>query len=229
MEIIGAALADPSRSRMLCELMDGRAYTNKELACAAEITAQTASAHLKQLQQAGMTVSLRSGRHVYHRLANEQVAVVLESIASLSPVDHLQRLRGSKAKNALVARCCYNHLAGKLGVLLKSSLIRLDVLRITDTETLVLSPGGLDRLRSSGLAIPDPFPRGRPVAKPCLDWTERKHHISGPLATTLLNAFLEMNWLHREPGSRALALTKQGYSGFESVFAIKPSDITLDH
>ena len=50
LDIIGAALADPSRSRILCELMDGRAFTNKELACAAEVSPQTASAHLKQLE-----------------------------------------------------------------------------------------------------------------------------------------------------------------------------------
>ncbi len=36
-DIIGQALADTSRARMLCELMDGRAFTNKELAAAAGI------------------------------------------------------------------------------------------------------------------------------------------------------------------------------------------------
>lgn len=64
LDIIGAALADPSRCRILCELMDGRAFTNKELACAADISPQTTSAHLKQLEMAGLTSSLRSGRHV---------------------------------------------------------------------------------------------------------------------------------------------------------------------
>ena len=42
LDIIGGALADPSRSRILCELMDGRAFTNKELACAAHVSPQTA-------------------------------------------------------------------------------------------------------------------------------------------------------------------------------------------
>ena len=83
LDIIGAALADPSRSRILCELMDGRAFTNKELACAADVSPQTASAHLKQLEMAGLTSSLRSGRHVYHRIAGADVAQVLEGLASL--------------------------------------------------------------------------------------------------------------------------------------------------
>ena len=93
LDIIGAALADPSRSRILCEMMDGRAFTNKELACAANVSPQTASAHLKQLEQAGLTASLRSGRHVYHRIANAEVAAILEGLAQLSPTEHLSSAR----------------------------------------------------------------------------------------------------------------------------------------
>ncbi len=91
LDITGAALADPSRSRILCELMDGRAFTNKELACAANVSPQTATAHLRQLERAGLTASLRSGRHIYHRIANAEVAAILERLAQLSPTDHLSR------------------------------------------------------------------------------------------------------------------------------------------
>ncbi|WP_170481174.1 ArsR/SmtB family transcription factor [Ruegeria arenilitoris] len=128
LDIFGAALADPSRSRILCELMDGRAFTNKELACAADVSPQTASAHLKKLENAGLTSSLRSGRHIYHRIATAEVAQVLEVLASLSPTDHLSR-SGQAATDTLRARSCYNHIAGRLGVLMKERLIALDVLR----------------------------------------------------------------------------------------------------
>src|SRR5690606_15693066 len=46
---IGRLLGEPSRAAMLMTLMDGRAFTAAELARAAGVTPQTASAHLAQL------------------------------------------------------------------------------------------------------------------------------------------------------------------------------------
>ena len=112
LDIIGAALCDPTRSRILCEMMDGRAFTNKELACAAHVTAQTASEHLKHLESAGLTKSRRSGRCVYHRIAGEDVAGVLEAMASLLPVKHICKTEIRAAQGMLIARSCYNHIAG---------------------------------------------------------------------------------------------------------------------
>ena len=40
---LAAAIADASRVKMLCALMDGRAWTATELAAAADIAASTAS------------------------------------------------------------------------------------------------------------------------------------------------------------------------------------------
>jgi len=132
LDILGAALGESSRSRILCELMEGRAFTNKELACAAEISPQTATAHLRQLEQAGLTVSLRSGRRVYHRLAGPDVAETLERLACLTPSDHLRRHRKGVGRqdDTLLARRCYNHIAGRLGVLITERLSAMDVFRL---------------------------------------------------------------------------------------------------
>lgn len=111
--------------------MDGRAFTNKELACAAKVSPQTASVHLKQLELAGLTSSLRSGRHICHRVANADVAQVLEGLAALSPIDHLAR-PGQTATDTQRARSCYNHIAGRLGVLMAKRLVALDVLTVRD-------------------------------------------------------------------------------------------------
>lgn len=46
MALSAAVMADKSRSRMLCALMDGRAWTATELSAVADISASTASAHL---------------------------------------------------------------------------------------------------------------------------------------------------------------------------------------
>ncbi|WP_313901475.1 helix-turn-helix domain-containing protein [Methylobacterium sp. J-070] len=47
-------IADPARSLMLMALLDGRARPAGELAFAAGVTAQTASAHLGKLLHGGL-------------------------------------------------------------------------------------------------------------------------------------------------------------------------------
>lgn len=221
LDIIGAALADASRSRILCEMMDGRAFTNKELACAAEISAQTASAHLKQLQAAGLTSSIRSGRCVYHRIASEDVAGVLEALAGLSPTDHLHRAKSRKfpEANTMRARSCYNHIAGRLGVLISNRLIATGILGI-QSEVIAIGATAETFFNKFGIDVPSLNTSQKPTVKLCLDWTERMHHISGPLATALMDKALKMNWLERRTGSRTLVITALGYEVFERDFGI---------
>ena len=217
LDIIGAALADPSRSRILCELMDGRAFTNKELACAAEVSPQTASAHLKQLELAGLTSSLRSGRHVDHKIASGDVAQVLEGLATLSPTDHLAR-PGQTAIDTQRARSCYNHIAGRLGVLMTERLVALNVLTLRD-DAMMAGPRYQAFLDDIGIENP-PISSGKSPAKLCLDWTERRHHISGPLATAIMQKSLTANWLERWTGSRALTVTADGLDALERYFGL---------
>ena len=73
-DLVASALADPTRARILCTLMDGRAYTTKELACAAGVTSQTASFHLQLLADRDFIACRKSGRCSYHRIEDPQVA-----------------------------------------------------------------------------------------------------------------------------------------------------------
>lgn len=57
MALTAAVMADKSRSRMLCALMDGRAWTATELSAVADISASTASAHLARLCEQRFVVS----------------------------------------------------------------------------------------------------------------------------------------------------------------------------
>ena len=225
-DIIGAALADPSRSRILCELMDGRAFTNKELACAAQITPQRASGHLKQLQAAGLTASLRCGRCVYHRIASEEVAQVLEGLACRSPRDHLDRAsrRALPGAGAMRARSCYNRIAGQLGVLLTQRMLAMRVLD-WQGDGLCAGAGAEAFFARLGVAVPTAPGRSKPVVKPCLDWTERKFHISGPLAAALMEHCFANRWLCRKTGERALDISSAGYAVFERDFGLERQQI----
>jgi DNA-binding transcriptional ArsR family regulator len=119
---IAGLVADPSRARMLVALMDGRARTAKELAYGAGVTPQTASSHLAKLLAARLLAVERQSRHRYYRLAGPAVGQTVEALMAVSP----PRARAAAPRRATagpldrlrLARTCYDHLAGRLGVLL---------------------------------------------------------------------------------------------------------------
>lgn len=218
-ELIGAALANANRARMLCVLMDGRAFTNKELAAASGVTAQTATEHLHQLAEAGLIVSMRSGRSVYHRLASDEVADLLERLGGLTPEPYLDRSRRLPAVASLLgARSCYNHIAGRLGVLLLQAMIDRGAVVLEDEGARVVESGFLTALG------PNPRWRGAATAKLCLDWTERRFHLSGPLGTALMAHALESDWLRRGE-ARQLIPTDRGYAAFAGHFGLTRQEI----
>ncbi|MBO9559691.1 MAG: helix-turn-helix transcriptional regulator, partial [Caulobacter sp.] len=94
-----ALIGDPSRAAMLQALQDGRAHPAGALAWAAGLTAQAASNHLAKLVDGGLVNVEREGRHRYYRLANAQVAHVLEALACLAaPVRSLEQPRSPQAR-----------------------------------------------------------------------------------------------------------------------------------
>ncbi|HET7312967.1 hypothetical protein [Salinisphaera sp.] len=48
------------------------------------------------------------------------------------------------------------------------------------------------------------------MARQCLDWTERRHHLAGPLGNALLRVFCDNKWLRRASDSRAVWVTPAG-------------------
>src|SRR5947207_3669390 len=115
-----AMLADPSRAAMVLALMDGRSRSAKKLALDAGITAQTASTHLRKLVSAKMLVWQGRGRFKYFSLAGSEVAQAVEALSGIG----VERALPAAARELRFARCCYDHLAGRLGVALTERLLR---------------------------------------------------------------------------------------------------------
>jgi len=218
--VIAAALADQSRASMVCALLDGRAFTAKELACTANITPQTASAHLKVLEREGLITTLKAGRNKYMRLASPEVARVIESLAVLTPADHVTRNkpRGATA-DMLIARSCYDHIAGRLGIALAESLCRQGYVSVNG-ETFAVTDTGLAFFQSLGVDTAVLAEKKRPMIRSCLDWTERRHHAAGSLAAAVMTLSLEAKWLERQKGSRGLTITPLGRAAFQKHFDI---------
>src|SRR3954451_22640117 len=122
MAAIAALVGDPARANILVALLDGRALTASELAYAAHVTPQTASGHLGKLARANLIVPAQQGRHRYFKLAGRHIAAMLESISEVAAIAP-PRLRPIRIDDTMrQARMCYDHIAGRLGVVLADSL-----------------------------------------------------------------------------------------------------------
>jgi DNA-binding transcriptional ArsR family regulator len=111
-----ALLADPTRVAMVLALMDGRARSAKKLALDAGVTPQTASAHLRKLVDASMLAWEGEGRCKHFRIAGAEVAHAVEALCELGSRNEPERALPAPARPLRFARCCYDHLAGQLGV-----------------------------------------------------------------------------------------------------------------
>ena len=205
-------LADPARAVMLTALLDGRALPAGELAYAARVTAQTASSHLAKLLAGGLLALEVAGRHRYYRLAGSHVAQALEHLAAIRPGSQVRRRALSpEARRLRFCRSCYDHLAGRVGVALTRALEQRAYLRPTPPgRQLEITPAGAEWLAHLGIDLRRIKPSRAGLARHCLDWTERQHHLAGPLGVELMSALCSRGWLRRRRESRAVELLPKG-------------------
>ena len=219
--MIAALVGDPARSNMLSALMTGRALTATELAHQAGITPQTASSHLSKLEAGGLIEQEKQGRHRYYRLADPDVAGVLEGLAGLAArAGHMRVRTGPKDPALRRARICYDHLAGDLGVQMLDSMKRQKLVR-QQQHDIKLTPEGA-RFMAKTLQIDAEtlaHPR-RLLCKACLDWSERRHHLAGTLGAAMMTRFTELKWAARDstPGSRVVNFSRNGEKRFAALF-----------
>jgi DNA-binding transcriptional ArsR family regulator len=211
-----ALIGDPTRAAMLMALMDDRTMPASALASAAGASAQAASNHLTRLVEGGLLSVTARGRHRYYRLAGAQVAQALEALAVLGPAPRALELPCSpKARRLREARTCYDHLAGKLAVALADAMEREGLLRAPGPKRLELTDAGVGRLGEIGIDA------AALAGRPCIDWTERRRHIAGPLGRLLLSRLLELGWLERGRENRAIVVTPAGRMGLRDTFGVE--------
>jgi DNA-binding transcriptional ArsR family regulator len=214
---IANLIGEAGRIQMLATLLDGSGHSASELAIAASVSPQTASAHLSKLSAGGLIVSERQGRQRVFRLTNRDVAAAIEALGALaqnSKIPVMPELR--------FARTCYDHLAGVLAIAVRNELLKRDAIRHQKNGFLV-TPAGERLLRTLQIEMDSLLELRRSFAHKCLDWTERHHHIGGALGAALLCRFFEMKWIARMRDTRAIRVTHAGEHEFERVFKIRCS------
>lgn len=225
---VAALAGDLARAGMLRALMDGRALTASELARVAGVTPQTASGHIARMATAGLVTVEKQGRHRYHRLASPIVAQMVETIMQVASGAGATRpplVVGPRDAALRLARTCYDHLAGRLGVALADALIEQQHLELTSDGGLVTEEGveyfGRLGIRIDGLTHRNRNPSARILCRPCLDWSERRHHIAGKIGAALCACAFEKGWIRRVADTRAVAITPAGERVFRETFGLR--------
>jgi DNA-binding transcriptional ArsR family regulator len=225
---VAALMADPARAAMLGAMLGGTALAAGELSQVAGVSPATASAHLARLLDGGLVTVTRQGRHRYYRLAGHEVAAVIEAIAQISPVSPVRSLRQSRDAAALAqARTCYDHLAGRAGVALFDALLRQRVLSGGGTgqdAAYEVTPDGAGTLGEFGVNVAEVRRSRRRFAGACLDWTQRRPHLNGALGAAVTARLLQLGWIQRGPGRRAVRVTEAGQAGLAATFGWSAPD-----
>ncbi len=208
---IAALLADPAREAMLVALADGRALPAGELAKAAGVTPQSASGHLRKMIEGGIISVWSQGRFRYFRLADEQVGAALETLANVARAEPRHAAGARLPPHLVTARCCYAHIAGRLGVALADALVTCGYVTI-DGDCVALTDRGARWAELTGFP-PHPCRAGTGNLRLCLDWTERRFHFAGHLPNAILRHLLETGCLERGD-QRSLIVTRSGQAWF---------------
>jgi DNA-binding transcriptional ArsR family regulator len=219
---VAALMGDPARAAMLQLLMDGRAHTASELALTAGITAQTASGHLGRMIDGHLLAARAQGRNRFYRLATSDVAHAIESLMAVagtgvSPAAKTAAWR--RDPDLRFCRTCYDHLAGQVGTAVTDSLTRAGHIEPKGPRDWKLTESGELFCQRIGVDVPGARRAGtRHFARQCLDWSERRPHISGALGAAIADTFFTRGWAERLRRSRTVRLTDSGRRAMGSHF-----------
>jgi DNA-binding transcriptional ArsR family regulator len=210
---IAAAIGEPARARILYCLVDGHARTSTELSVVAQVSPSTASVHLNRLKTAHLVTVLVQGKHRFYSLGGPDVASVLEGLSVLAGGAR-EKFVPNKPSRLRAARTCYDHMAGRVGVLLHDRFNALGWLAGSNAKDNAnaydLTPNGTKAFEALGIDIAAIRTLRRRFACACLDWSERRPHVGGALGAALLTVALKKKWVLQDLDSRVLDVTSIG-------------------
>lgn len=215
MAAVAAAMSDPSRIKMLCALMDGRAWTATELSIVADVAASTASAHLARLFSEKLVTCLSQGRHRYYRLAGHDIAELIEMMMGIS----WKRIPAPQTRAPLqlrATRTCYDHLAGEIAVRIYDVMVSRGWF---EADGNTMTSEGREQFQASGVVL-DTKTR-RKACCGCLDWSERRFHLGGDAGAAFFTHCEQKGWLTRVPGYREVTITSSGKAALRRLFDIE--------
>ena len=211
-------LANATRASIVLSLMEEGTLSAGDLASRSGVSGSAISGHLAKLTEGGLVVPGARGRHRFFRLAGPSVGDAVAALASVSPSGRLPRASEGRGAERL-ARTCYDHLAGRLGVRLTDALLRDRRLSKRD-RGYGMTRSGAGFFRDLGLNLPELRSRRRAFSVGCMDGTERQPHLGGALGAGLADRLFELGWLRPAPDGRAVRITPEGRGRIRDRFGV---------
>src|SRR5262249_31718671 len=170
-------LGDPVRLGVLDWLAECGPSTVSELAMRLETSVPQLSNHLRRPRGAGLVEVERVGRQAIYRLPGEQIHTLLGTLGAIAGFAAHET---PSAPPFMLARTCFDHLAGRLGVSLFERLVELKAVRSTGGVDIGLGPEANDVFARLGI-VPSAVRAGRRrFASPCPGAPERPPPFARP-------------------------------------------------
>jgi DNA-binding transcriptional ArsR family regulator len=218
---VAELIGEPARAAMLVAVLDGRSLTAGELALIANVSAQSASAHLSKMITGGLLKARSSGRHRYYSLAGSDVAHAIEALGAIATLPRSSAAPQSQNELEIrKARSCYDHLAGRVAVEMAKALEGSKIIRISGEREYELGRDGRSWFLNLGIDTGALRCSRRSFARQCLDWTERRPHLAGALGAELCARTLALGWFAKQRNKRALRVTHEGVRELHGRFGI---------
>ncbi|MGH7706547.1 MAG: ArsR/SmtB family transcription factor [Vulcanimicrobiaceae bacterium] len=219
---VAALIGDPGRAAILLALLDGRQLPASELARRAGLSPTAASAHLGKLVAGGLLLVERSGRQRLFRVGGADVGHAIEALAAIAkPPTIVALAQNAIAADMRIARSCYDHLAGRLGVGVTEALVARRAIVPDGSREYRVTRAGARFFAAFGVDVAAAQSSRRHFARQCVDWTERRAHLAGALGAAIRDRLLDAGWIQRTQASRALRITPAGHAALAEHFALE--------
>jgi hypothetical protein len=172
--------------------------------------------------EANLLAARAQGRNRFYRLASGEVAHAIESLMALAG-ERAQPAAKTAAwrrdPDLRFCRTCYDHLAGQVGIAVTDSLTQHGHLEPKGPKDWKLTSSGELFCQRLGVDLAGArAAHSRHFARQCLDWSERRPHISGALGSAIADTFFKKGWAERLRRGRTVRLTDSGRRALSSHF-----------
>ena len=219
---ITAAIADPLRLSIMIYLMRGEA-TYAEIQQHLDASQSNLSNHLAVLYKANLIRKINKGRRNSYEIASADAAQLIELLLNLQKTSPVHT---PKVKNIALARTCYDHVAGKLGVSIFKALAECRAIVYNNpgqtffSEQVSLGINADKTFSALGVDIPTVDTNRRKYLYACLDWTEKKPHLAGAVGAALCHSMMEQKWVIRNDEKRVLLITNSGRKALKEIIDV---------
>ena len=180
----------------------------------------------------GLLAERRQGRHRYLELAGPHVAHLIEDLRRIPPPS--QRTAGRAEPDAArrhASRPRWRAGAPATTTWPGDSAWRSPTrspARACSTRTARPSPTTGRTWLTAELGVPPEAlrPGRRPLARACLDWTERRPHLAGVAGARICTGFLERRWITRIGTGRAVRVTPSGATALHTLLDLTANDLS---